>query len=130
MIGQFIQCEPTISNPDTGGELKSIEVVYNPIALAQSSGLTSEEMRAYEGTLANQNIIRRTLKIPKRAEIRLKHGLFLTVDLETKQLKFTEANYAAMLESKDTEVVTFRNAYQANLTALAADNKPGFEIIG
>ena len=49
----------------------------------------------------------RNLKIPQKEEIRLKHGLFLTLDLETKQIKFTRANLIDMKNSGDIQVAAF-----------------------
>ena len=62
--------------------------------------------------------------MPVNREIRTKHGLFLTVDIESDALIFTQQNYNRMLESRDVDVVLFRTEYKETLEKLARDNTP------
>ena len=71
----------------------------------------------YQGTVY-------ALDVPVNREIRTKHGLFLTVDIESDALIFTQQNYNRMLQSLDVDVVLFRTEYKETLEKLARDNTP------
>ena len=44
------------------------------------------------------------LQIPSNPTIRLRQGLFLTADTDTRKLLFTQANLQAMTQSEDHQV--------------------------
>ena len=67
--------------------------------------------RYFANASVSQFSVFRNLKIPQKSEVRLKHGLFLTLDVDTQNVRFTEANLKAMKESKDIQVEIFLAAH-------------------
>ena len=83
----------------------------------ESAQLSSNDVKTVE---VDGDGVKHNLRIPAIPEIRTSHGLFLTLDLESKNMIFNEANWARMQRSSDVNVVLFRTLYAANLTKLAA----------
>ena len=86
----------------------------------ESATYTAKELKTVEVISGNN---RHSLKIPSATEIRLKHGLFLSLDLETSQFYFSKSNLDKMKTSQDVEVRGFMDSYGTLLESLAASNK-------
>ena len=61
----------------------------------ESEPFSAKELKTVEAEFRPPNgpVIKHSLKIPAYTEIRLKHGLFLTVDLANDAIIFTKAGY-------------------------------------
>ena len=62
--------------------------------------------------------VTRNVKIPQSAQVRMKHGLFLTLDLDTQHVRFTKKNLDDMILSKDIQVEAFLRAHATLLNAI------------
>ena len=82
----------------------------------ESAQLTNNEVKTVE---VDGNGVKHNLRIPSVPEIRTSHGLFLTLDIESKNLIFNEANWARMQRSSDVNVILFRTMYADVLPDLA-----------
>ena len=61
-----------------------------------------------------------SLRIPSIIEIRLRQGLFVTVALDSREIRFSPGNLERMKLSDDRQVKAFRTAHAAVLENLAA----------
>ena len=66
------------------------------------------------------------LKIPINREIRLKHGLFLSLDLPNRALLLKTKNLEDMAKSTDTQVKLFYKTHKEKLENLAESNGAPF----
>lgn len=91
----------------------------------ESEPFTAKELKTVEAEYVKDNgvTVKHLLKIPAYTEIRLKHGLFLNVDLANDAVVFTKDNLNRMKKSKDVEVVNFLIAYKDKLELFAGSSK-------
>ena len=91
-------------------------------AIYLSSEIRNVEKRAQVyGDTTDQLVLNKLyqLKIPINPEIRLKHGLFLTVDLQNRQLLLKTKNLEDMKNSGDVQVKAFYRTHKDHLENLA-----------
>ena len=99
-------------------------------AIYLSSEIRNVEKRAQVyGDTTDQLVLNKLyqLKIPINPEIRLKHGLFLTVDLQNRQLLLKTKNLEDMKNSGDVQVKAFYRTHKDHLENLA---EPDGAVIG
>ena len=90
-------------------------------AIYLSSEIRNVEKRAgtWSGSSLHVDQLTYNLKIPINPEIRLKHGLFLTVDLQNRQLLLKTKNLEDMKNSGDVQVKAFYRTHKDHLENLA-----------
>ena len=71
----------------------------------------------------------RSLRVPIPEEVRLRHGLFISLSMSNRGVRFTSKNYERMAASTDRQVKLFFNTHKIELGKMAAE-KPDGHLLG